>query len=485
MAQKKKENLKIVLVNAPLTKHQLQGDFEDVANVLPPLGIGYVAAVLEREGFKPQILDALVLGMGVEETIEELVKGKPDIVAFTSTVIFITATRQIAEGVKKALPNSLVVLGGPHISALPEETMQHKCFDLGVLGEGEFTFLEIAKKYAQTPGLVKDTKTLNGIKGVIFRNRGKLVKAVPRSLIQDLDSLPFPAWHLYPPLKKYSPVAASCKKHPYMHMMSSRGCPYQCIFCDGKVFGKSARLRTPKNVVDEIEAIIDFYGAKEIRFFDDTFTIDRQRAMDICNEILKRKLDIVWTAITRVNHVDPELLKKMKEAGCWQISYGLESGSQRMLNIMKKGATVEQGKKAVIWTKQAGMDARAYFVFGIPGETLESIQTTIDFAKSLPLDVVTFYNVTLMPGNELFQLAQKEGTILHHNYEHYNPSISDDTMFAYLPEGMSKDDLRKAVKRAHKEFYLRPGYMLRQLLSIRGWADINQRWVGLKLILGM
>jgi len=485
MAQKKKENLKIVFVNAPLTKHQLQGDFEDVANVLPPLGIGYVAAVLEREGFTPKILDALVLGMGVEETVEELVKGKPDIVAFTSTVIFINATRQIAEGVKKALPQTLVVLGGPHISALPEETMQHRCFDIGVLGEGELTFLELAKGYVKDTNLAKDAKTLKGLKGTIFRSRGKLERAAPRPLIQDLDSLPFPAWHLYPPLKEYSPVAASCKKRPYMHMMSSRGCPYQCIFCDGKVFGKSARLRSVKNVVDEIEAIIDFYGAKEIRFFDDTFTIDRQRVIGICDEILRRKLDIVWTAITRVNHVDPELLKKMREAGCWQISYGLESGSQRMLNIMKKGATIGQGKKAVIWTKEAGMDARAYFVFGIPGETLESLQETIDFAKSLPLDVVTFYNVTLMPGNELFQLAQKEGTILHHNYEHYNPSISDDTMFAYLPEGMSKDDLRKAVKRAHKEFYLRPSYILRQLFAIRSLADVNQRWIGLKLILGM
>ena len=250
---------------------------------------------------------------------------------------------------------------------------------------------------------------LSEIKGILYKENGEIKITAPRGYIQDLDALPFPARHLYPPLSEYRPVPASFIKLPLGHIMTSRGCPYQCIFCDRKIFGNSFRARSPKNVVDELEELINVHGAKEIKFFDDTFTLDKKRVLEIFKEMKRRNLKFPWSCLTRVNHVDAELLKEMKTAGCWQISYGLESGDQRMLNIMKKGTTVEQNRNAVIWAKKTGLNVRAFFVLGMPGETPESLKKTVEFAKSLPIDIVTFYSVTLYPGNELYEMAKKEG----------------------------------------------------------------------------
>lgn len=480
------KKLKIIFVNTPLPRAKLQGQFKDVANILPPLGIGYMAAVLEKNGFSPKIIDCLPLGMSVEALIEELKREKPDIVGFSSTVIFINTTKEAARMVKEALPETVVILGGPHVTSLPEETMQCKDFDIGVLHEGEYTFLELAEALEKDRGLMCRKEKLAKIKGIVFRDANeKLVFTDQRPLICNLDELPFPARHLFPPLGVYSPVEASFKRRPYAHLMSSRGCPYQCIFCDSKIFGHTVRVRSPENVIAELELLVKKYGVREVRFFDDTFTFDRKRVFELCRLMKERVPDLVWTAITRVNCVDPEMLKAMADAGCWQISYGLESGNQRILNIMKKGTTLEQGRNAIKWTKAAGMETRAYFIFGMPGESAETINDTVRFAKELDLDVVTFYNVTLMPGNELYQIANREGRILHRNYEHYNPSISEETKFAYVPEGMTEEALRAAVRRAHKEFYLRPRYILKMLLSIRGLGDVHRLWTGARLILGM
>ena len=476
---------KIVLVNAPMSRRMLQASFEEIANILPPLGIGYVAAVLEQNGFNVKIIDCLPTQMSTDELVEELKKDAPDLVGFTSTTLFIMPTIEAAQKIKKEIPNAIITLGGAHVTALPQEAMQNGCFDIGVIGEGEYTTLEIAQAMGKAKGKITPA-ILKEIKGTVFRDKsGKLVFASPRPYIQDLDSVPFPARHLFPGPEKYSPVPASCRKLPYMHLMSSRGCPYRCIFCDKRIFGNTVRMRSPKNVVDEIGQMVKDYRVKEVRFFDDTFTFDEKRTIAICDEIIRRKLGVIWTAITRVNHVSPVLLKKMKEAGCWQISFGLESGSQKILNIMRKGITLEQSRNAINWTKKAGMGTRAYFVFGMPGETKETIKETVEFAKSLPLDVVTFYNVTLLPGNDLYEIARREGKILHDDYTNYNPSIDGETKFAYVPKDMTEDELRNCVVQAHKDFYLRPGYILRELFSARSLFDLVRYWRGFKVIVKM
>ena len=478
--------IKTVLINLPLSAHEQAGGLEEIANIMQPLGIGYIAAVLEQNHFDVRIIDCRVLNISLDKLLNILKKTKPDVIGITATVLEIQKSIKFARILKKELPDSLLVLGGPHLTSAPLKTMQQSVFDIGIIAEGEYPMLEIVQMLAKSKTGKFDASQLKKIKGILYNNKGKIELTSPRPYIQDLDSVPFPARHLYPPLSRYSPVPASYIKLPLGHIMTSRGCPYQCIFCDRKIFGNKFRARSPKNVVDELEELIKVHKAKEIKFFDDTFTLDKKRVYEILAEMKQRKLKFPWSCLTRVDCVDYHLLKALKDAGCWQVAFGLESGDQRMLNVMKKGVTVEQNKNAVIWAKKAGLNVRAYFVLGMPGETPISLRRTIEFAKSLPIDIVTFYTVTLYPGNELYEIVKKQGKILHEDFSQYNPLIDvNKSRLAYLPEAFTEEQLKRMVSKAHKEFYFRPRYIMRQVLSIRSFSDIIRYWRGFKAVLNL
>lgn len=471
---------KIVFVDPPMTAEKQAGSLKDVANIIPSLGIGYVAAVLEKHGYEPKIIDNRIQYTEYEQLSQKLRELNPDVIAFTSTILAIDACTALAKKLKNDFPDKLFVLGGPHITSLPKQTMENKVFDLGVLGEGEYTFLDLMRE------LEKPKPDLGKVKGLVFRKARKLVFTEPRPFVENLDELPFPALHLYPPLNKYHPVPASYKKLPFVHIMSSRGCPYQCIFCDRTVFGNRFRARSAKNVADEIEHLIKDFGIKEFKFFDDMFSLDQQRVMDICNELERRKIHLPWSCTTRVDRVSEELIKRMAEAGCWQIAFGLESGSQKILDKMKKGIKLEQSRKAVKWCQKYGIDVRAFFVLGMPGETKETIRETVQFAKDLGLDMPTFYTLMIYPGNELFHIVHKEGKLLHSDFSQYSSLINvNETKLHYVPEGMTEDELKHAISWAYKSFFLDPRYILRQFLKIRSLEDIKRYWAGFKTIVRM
>lgn len=473
-------NLKTILVNLPLSNEESAGSFKQVANILPPLGLGYIAAVLEQNKFEVKIIDCRPINISLSQLIARLKEEKPQIIGIMATVLDIQRAIEAAKRLKKELPEAWLVLGGPHLTSTPLATMENSLFDIGVIGEGEFTMLELVNQ-------VKSGKLdLEKIKGIIYKDQEQIKITAPRPYLEDIELLPFPARHLFPPLDQYSPILASYIKTPLAHLITSRGCPYQCIFCDRKIFGNVFRARSAKSVVDEIEELINRHGAKEIKFFDDTFTFDKARVYAIIDEIHKRNLKFPWSCLTRVNHVDKPLLEAMKKSGCWQVLYGLESGDQRILNIMKKGITLEQSRNAVVWAKAAGLNIRGSFVIGVPGETMESINRTINFAKSLPLDSANFYALTLYPGNELYELAKKEGTIFHEDYSQYNPIIdTHTTSLAYVPAGLTEKQLKAEIVRAHKEFYLRPSYILRQIAAIRRPSDLLRYWKGFRVIVGL
>ncbi len=473
------------MINPPLSGFEQAAGLKGIENVMQPLGIGYLAAILEKNNFYIKIIDARVLKIDFKQLLRILKKIHPDIIGITATVLEIQKSIEFSDLLKMEFPDTLLIIGGPHFTSTPLLTMQQSVFDIGVIGEGEYTFLEIVQEISKLEkGSNLSNLQLEKIKGIVFRDNGEIKFNKPRSYIKDLDALPFPARHLYPPLSIYRPVPASYKKLPLGHIMTSRGCPHQCIFCDRKVFGNRTRMRSPKNIVDELEVIIKDYNAKEIKFFDDTFTLNKNRIFEIFKEMKKRNLKFPWSCLTRVNYVDYPLLKAMKKAGCWQIAFGIESGDQRMLDIMKKGTTVEQNRKAVIWAKKAGLNVRAYLVLGIPGETLQSIRKTIDFTKSLPFDVVTFYNLTIYPGNELYEMIKREGKLIHEDYSQYNPLIDvSKSRLAFVPDGLTEKQLKIMILKAHKEFYIRISYILRQALSIRSWSDMLRFWRGFKAIL--
>jgi len=471
---------RVLLISPGLSSKKQAGSFKGIANVLPTLGIGYIAAVLEKNGFEVFILDCIGQPMNIDDIVRKAKQIDPDIIGVTATVLTINTAYEIAHKLKEAFPSVPLAIGGPQFCADPEGILEKDIFDIGVMGEGEYTFLEIAK------GLRNGSFSPENTTGIIYKKKGKILRNPPTSYISDLDAIPFPARHLYPPLSAYKPVPASYIRKPVGLMVTSRGCPYQCIFCDRAVFGNKFRAHSPKYVVDEIELLMNKFGAKEIRFMDDTFTLDVNRVYAICEEIFRRKIKIVWTCNTRVDRISLDLLKIIKKAGCWQIIYGLESGDERMLRIMKKGVTVENNETAVRLAKQAGLNVRATFVFGMPGETLKSIKNTINFAKRVRLDVVNFFTVILYPGNELYRISKREGKILHDDYEQYTSLIdTKETKLHYVPEGLTEKDLKGAIVDAHRDYYFRPSFILRQSLNIRNLGDIKRYWQAFKAVVCM
>jgi anaerobic magnesium-protoporphyrin IX monomethyl ester cyclase len=320
----------------------------------------------------------------------------------------------------------------------------------------------------------------------MYRRDGQLIFTGERGYIDDLDSLPFPALHLFPPLSLYHPMPGNVKKIPYAQMMTSRGCPYQCTFCDRKVFGRLFRARSPKNVVDEIETLMKRFGVKEVKFNDDTFNVDQKRVIDICEEILTRNIKIPWTCRVDANHLSQDLLKIMRRAGCWQIGFGIENADPAILKSIKKSISPEEGRSIVRLAKKCGMNVKVSFMFGLPGETEATIRSTIDFAKTLPADIVNFHIFIPFPGTELFQTISAQGALLHRNYQHYcQLNLPKDNHLPFVPKGLTEDQIRQFSSRAYKSFYLRPAYIYSQLKQIRSLADIDRYWQAFLAIMGL
>jgi len=470
----------VMLISPPLSVEKQAGSLKGIANVLPTMGIGYIAALLEKHGIGVRVFDYIGEPKTFDGMLQDISDESPDIIGITSTILTISTAHELSKEIKKRFPRIPLVIGGPQLCSAPEATMKDGSYDIGVIGEGETTMLELVK------ALIDGRDDLTGIKGLVLKKGAELVFNASRSYIEDLDTLPFPARHLYPSLDKYRPVPASYIKKPVGLMISSRGCPYQCIFCDRKVFGNRFRAHSPKYVVNEMENVIKIHGAREIRFMDDTFTLDIKRVDAICDEIFKRGIKVPWTCLTRVNTVNLDILKKMKRAGCWQVIYGIESGDQKMLDIIKKGVTVEENERGIVLAKKAGLNVRATFVFGLPGETLGTIKNTVEFAMRTRLDVVNFFTVILFPGNELYTIARKEGKILHENYDEYTSLIdAEETKLHYVPDGMTELELKNAIVDAYRRYYFRPAYIARQVLSIKSAEDISRYWTAFKSLIGM
>jgi len=435
---------------------EIYKDFKDVATEYPPLGLAYIAAVLEKNGYNEiKIVDMPVEGVTEEKLRQILDEFDPQIVGITATTPTITYSLKVARLCKGALPKVMVVIGGPHATAVPEHVLSDGSVDVAVRGEGEITMLELVQN-AEKGTSFKD------VAGVSYREEGKIVHNQPRGVIEDLDTLPLPARHLLP-IKQYFYV--DVKKTPMTTVFTSRGCPGLCSYCSARqTFGRRFRTRSPNNIVDELEMLVKTYGIKEVHILDDTFTLNRQRAMDICDEIIRRKLDIVWCCPNgvRVNTVDKELLEKMKAAGCYSLAFGFESGSQKVLNAVMKGITLDQSRNAIKLAKEVGIETWGFFMMGLPEDTEETIRQTIDFAKELDPDIAKFHITVPYPGTELYQKWEREGIIKSSDWDRYGIHASDIVDFPNI----SPQRLKELHKIAYKEFYMRLGYILRYLKRI-------------------
>src|SRR3989344_7237025 len=373
----------------------------------PPLGLCYIAAILEKDGHNVKIYDPIPTRKGLSESFEYFLKQfNPDIVAFTCTSPQEDPVFAQAKLAKQFNPKILTVVGGSLITSDGERIIKNEYMDVAVQGEGEITFGELVNAIEQGKGF-------NGIKGVIHKEGNDVIKNQPRELIEDLDSLPFPARHLLD--MKWYTRRNSMIRGKWMRatsLMGARGCPFKCIFCASpKTLGSMVRLRSPDNVLDEIEELKNKYKIEAIKATEDVFTHDIKWVNEFCDKIIERKLDIKWDCQSRVNAVaiNLETLKKMKRAGCIQIEFGVESGSQKILDIIKKHVKVEQTIRAFDLCKEAGIRTMANVIIGHPYETYEDIQKTRELAKRIKADYIEFFISTPLPGTEMYGMAEKNG----------------------------------------------------------------------------
>jgi len=376
-----------------------------------PLGIGYLAAVLEKNQYEVNVIDCQALRPTRNQLKAELIKSHPDVVGVTSATLTYKPALEIVKTAKEALPNCLLILGGPHVTVLDEQTLNEAPeADIIVRGEGEQTMLELADLVSRS-----DLKNIQEVEGITFRRNDKIVRNKDRAFIQNLDELPHPAYEHFQ-LSKYK-----LSGKMYLPIITSRGCPFQCTFClASRMCGKRFRTRSPKKVVDELEWLRDVHGADVFAFYDDTFTFDIKRAYEICEEMRNRGFDLPWDCRTRVDRISTEVLSKMRDANCQLIHFGVESGSQKMLSAMKKGTTVEQNERAIRWTKEVGISVAISVVVGYPGETADMLKQTFDFIRKTGPDYVYVCQAIPYPGTELFDLLRELGWEVSTEWNHYD-----------------------------------------------------------------
>jgi anaerobic magnesium-protoporphyrin IX monomethyl ester cyclase len=453
---------KIVFVFPPLTPFEIWGNLAAGGGLEPPLGLAYLAAMTRKHGYETQIVDAAALKLNLKSAVQAVLSESPDYVGISAVTMAIFNAADLAHAIKKARPDVFIILGGAHITAAPEDTMNmFSGFDVGVIGEGEKTIVELLEALDSKNDLAK-------VDGLIVRTNNGPKRSNRRAFIRKLDELPMPAWDLFPDIgKHYSPPAHSLDRKMSTSIITSRGCSGKCIFCDRSIFGNFVRAHSPDYTANVVRHLYYTYGIRGLRFDDDNLMLFRKNLEAICHHIIREKLDVLWSCMARVDFVDPEILELMYQAGCRQIRYGIESGSPEVLKIIKKQIKLDQIKNAVKWTRRAGIRTMGYFMIGHPGETKDTIRQTIDFAKRIDLDEFKINFFTPLPGTEIYREAYRYGhlsTNLRDFHFHRTPS--------FIPFGLTEKDLIRDKKTAFREFYLRPRIILRHITRIRNLAQL-------------
>ncbi len=413
----------------------------------PSLGLPYIASsVTEACGTEVRIIDLTVEHLTSDQVVDTVRDFGPQVIGFSVLSCTYEVSANLARAIRKAYPMALHVAGGPHPSASPLDVLRGAEFDLAVQGEGEYTMIDIIRACENSP----DTPV---VKGTYAKSRdGRSVSGGVRLPIADLDRLPFPARNLLP-LHRYDYTIDGRKA---TQICSSRGCPMKCIFCDQSVFGEDFRARSAEGVLVEIAHIVEGSGYGAFDFIDDTFTLDGKRVQSICSGILERGHDVLWRCLGRVDNVNPGLLEDMRAAGCVQIYYGIESGSERSLRLIGKKFTVPQVRQAIRWTKEAGIRAKGFFMLGLPWETREDIQRTISLAEELGLDGGKFAMPKPLPNTRLLAQLRASGKLLSETTSQLAYYLSDhDQIFKYdhLEHGEVLGLLKEAKERLGKDWH--------------------------------
>lgn len=416
---------------------------------LPAQSIGILSAVLLEEGFEVRPLDLLLAKNPYDELEAVIEEFSPDAIGVSFTTPLYGEALKIAQIAKDLDPDCLLIAGGVHPTALPEEMLLDTNFDVAVIGEGEITLPELLR-----------TDDLTSVKGIGFKQDGKVVLTGPREPISDLDTLPLPAWNLFD-VDSYRASRITSRRNPIGGILTGRGCAYPCTFCNKSVFGKKYRKKSPSRVIEELKYLLDC-GFREIHFLDDLFTMNMDYAKEVCRLIIKDGLDFTWNLFSglRVDTVDRELLLLLKDAGCYTVSYGVESGNEELLKAIGKSFTLYQCRSAFALTREIGLESVGFFMFGLPGETVETMEKTIDFAIELNPTYAKVTTLLPFPSTPLFEQLEADGRIKSRDWNLYNFHCTRDV---WEHPNLTWDQLRHYYNRFYRRFYLRPAYIAGRL----------------------
>ncbi len=428
--------------------------------VWPPLSLALIASLLEKGGWDVQLLDCGVEGIDSYGLKRKMTEFKADFVVFTTATPTIDSDLSVTRLAKEVCPNAKIACFGIQVTVFPDEAFHlTEGLDYIVRGEPEFTFRELAEA-------LKGKGSISSILGVSYQGNGGIVHNPDRGFPDKLDELPFPAWHLINPIHYRLPFSG----RPFLLITPARGCPYQCIFCAAMTYyGRKLRYHSPGRVVEEMKWVKDRFGIEDLLFWSEVFNARKDFVLALCDELERRNVRLNWVCSSRVDQVDKETLKRIHQAGCWMISYGIESGCQEILDQSKKEASLEQARNAVSLAKEAGLEVVGHFVLGLPGETRETIKETLRFAKGLGLDYAQFYCAVPLPGTLLYDLARSNGWLNTSDWKGYeqNYSVMD------LP-GLSSTEVMKLRRKAYKVFYLRPQRIIRVLRQIKSFRELGR-----------
>ena len=462
--------------------------YKDIVLIMPPvvegfvmanpsMGLAYLAAILEPS-YSVSVFDYNIdKNFKPQDVIEDiLVKHKPKVIGLSLTTLNVPQAEKIVEIILKQEDRPILISGGPHATAVTEETLSTG-YDYVVIGEGDNTILELMDFIYGRSAF----ESIDEIDGIAFYRDGKIVYTNKREMT-DMKKLPLPAWHYFD-LDKYSSVAV--KNNRCMPIMASRGCPDLCKFCYKGIFGARLRVREPESLIDEIQHLKDKYQINEFVFLDENITTRKDFILKFCDLLIEREINLPWFlgSGVRVDRVDDEIVAAMKRAGCYRTSLGVESGNEQILKDIGKRTNKEQIRNAVALFKKYKYELTLYFMIGFPTDTFQTVQDTIDFAKELNPDLAQFPVLTPFPGSEFHDYLKSEGRLTGTNWGDYNTFIPN-TNPTFVHPNFTWDEILELKRKAYKSFYFRPGYALGQIKQIRSFKDIKHLFNKVKTFLG-
>ena len=470
--------MKALIVNPYTETDRTAGKFKDFLEAMPPISVAYVAAALEQAGIPVACYDDFLSGGSLTEFEEVVRREKPEIIGFSNVTPTAPGVSRLSAFCRQRFPDIKLMQGGVHATVFDRRLLESGEADFVIHNEGEVTAVNLINALA-------NGDDLSQVRGIAYMADGEYLKTAPEPMIEDLDTIPFPAWHLLP-WKRYRLFNFARVASPATLVLGSRGCPYRCNFCSLTVMGHTRRKRSITNLVDECEFMWERYGMKQMAYVDPIFPISRKEAIAFRDEVCKRGLQKhqVWTTETRVDLMDKETIEAMYESGCRRVMFGFETGDQETLNAIRKDFELAQAYQAVRLCKEAGMQVIGFFIIGSPGETDRSINMTIDFSCDLGIEFAKYTCFVPYPGTPIYYDFLKDGTLKEpecYDFARYTSYPTEDNPAIYVTPALSQDDLMRLQKKAFRKFYLRPKMIYKHLVDIRA-LNVNDMYNGLRLV---